>query len=81
MAKLHEVCISPKLMVEFPLGSHNDTHCETGYFDAILSFIKKVKKGEPLEPEKTRTESSSSGSSSSSSSSNVSGRSSATATS
>jgi hypothetical protein len=81
MAKLHEVCVSPKLMVEFPLGSHNDTHCEPGYFDAILDFIKKVKRGEPLDQEKIRVESTSSSSSSgSSSSSSVSGGSSAATT-
>jgi hypothetical protein len=64
MATLHSVCISPKVWREFPLGSHNDTHAEAGYFDAILYFISKIKRGEPIEKTYNPNRSSSSSSTS-----------------
>ncbi|KAF8252748.1 alpha/beta-hydrolase [Wilcoxina mikolae CBS 423.85] len=48
MARLHEVCVSPKAWKAFPDGSHNDTWVEPGYFQSIMEFIKTVIRGEPV---------------------------------
>jgi myo-inositol catabolism protein IolC len=46
MARLHEVCVSPKWWKTFPNGSHNDTWIELEYFQNIMEFIVAVIRNE-----------------------------------
>lgn len=43
MKRVYECCRAPKKWVEFPMGDHNTTVVQPGYFDAIFAFLKDNK--------------------------------------